>query len=491
MKGVQLITYPDSLGGDLWALNDLLDGPLQGLFPGGVHVLPPFPSTADRGFAPVTYRRIDPSFGSWEDIRRLASQRPVLLDLMINHVSRKSEYFQDVLRNGEESEYADMFITLDKVWPDGVPKEEDIAKIFLRRSRPYSEYTVGASGRTLRFWTTFGKSDPSEQIDIDVNSEAARSFITGVFRTLAENGVTIVRLDAVAYVTNKAGTSCFFVEPEIYDFLEWVTGVAREHDIELLPEIHADYATQLKLAEAGYWIYDFVLPYMVLEALITGQAGRLAGYLADRPPRQFTMLDCHDGLPVKPDLDGLVDSADARRVVDVCLARGGEVSRVHSEHHKAPDGFDVHQISGTLYSLLGEDEDALVAARAIQLFVPGVPQVYYVGLLAGANDREAMEATGDRRSLNRHNYTKAETEAALERPVVQRILWLIRFRNEFPAFDGEFSLEQEGAGATTVRLSWENYDSRCTLTVDLRSKTSAVEYRGGDEGSGEIRRREL
>ena len=486
---VQLITYPDSLGGNLSTLNELLDGPLQGLFPGGLHILPPFPSTADRGFAPVTYRRIDPSFGSWEDIRRIASERPVLLDLMINHVSRESDYFQDVLENGEASDYLNMFITLDKIWPDGSPREQDIGKIFLRRTRPYSEYTVGDSGRTLSVWTTFGKTDPSEQIDIDVRSPEARRFIVGVFETFAEKGVSIVRLDAVAYVTKRAGTSCFFVEPEIYDFLEWVTAVARKRGIELLPEIHADYATQLKLAEAGYWIYDFVLPYMVLEALITGRAGRLAGYLADRPTRQFTMLDCHDGLPVKPDLDGLVDSADARRVVDACLARGGEVSRVHSEHHKAPDGFDVHQISGTLYSLLGEDDDALVAARAIQLFVPGVPQVYYVGLLAGTNDREAFEATGDRRALNRHNYTKAEVDAALMRPVVRRLAWLIRFRNEHPAFGGEFSVE--AAGASTVRLSWESNDQQCTLTVDLEAKTSAVEYRGGKEGSGEVRRREL
>lgn len=486
MKGVQLITYPNSLGGDLSALNELLTGPLEGLFPGGVHVLPPFPSTADRGFAPVTYRQIDPAFGSWEDIRRLASERPVLLDLMVNHVSRRSDYFQDVLRNGEASQYADMFITLDKVWPDGVPKEEDLGKIFLRRRRPYSEYAVGDSGRTLRVWTTFGKTDPSDQIDIDVHSEAARRFISRVFRTFAENGVSIVRLDAVAYVTKRAGTSCFFVEPEIYDFLDWVTGVAREHDIELLPEIHAEYSTQLKLAKRGYWIYDFVLPYMVLEALITGRARRLAGYLADRPTRQFTMLDCHDGLPVKPDLDGLVDSADARRVVDTCLERGGEVSRVHSDHHKAPDGFDVHQISGTLYSLLGEDDDALVAARAIQLFVPGVPQVYYVGLLAGANDREAFESTGDRRALNRHNYTRAEIDAALERPVVGRLAWLIRFRNEFPAFEGEFSLTQPSSRA--LRLTWRGRGAaECSLEVDVEGKESVVDY--VDSSGGRQRRR--
>ena len=508
---VQLISYPDSLGGDLRSLEKLLSGAFEDLFPGGIHILPPFPSTADRGFAPVTYQRIDPGFGGWEDIRRIARRRPVLLDLMINHVSRQSEHFQDYLEHGPDSPYADMFITLDKMWEDGTPREEDIARIFLRRERPFSEYArgpgkevgprggpgtgagsgAGTKDKTLSVWTTFGKSDPSEQVDIDIWSPAAREFIAGVFATFAENRVTQVRLDAVAYVTKKAGTSCFFVEPDIYRFLDWVSERAGRFGIALLPEVHADYATQLKLVEHGFWIYDFILPYMVLEALILGRAERLAGYLHRRPARQFTMLDCHDGLPVKPDLDGLVSSDDARRIVDICLKRGGDVSRVYSEHHKSPDGFDVHQISGTLYSLLGEDDDALVAARAIQLFAPGVPQVYYVGLLAGANDRRAFEETGDRRALNRHNYTEAEVEAALRRPVVQRILRLIRLRNEHPAFDGEFAVEtiesppeditSAGSGPSVLSLSWRSGEHSCRLSVDVSAITGEVVYTEGKE----------
>src|SRR5829696_3189662 len=90
----QLLTYPDSLGGGLAPLDALLGGPLQGLF-NGVHVLPPFPSSADRGFAPLTYREIDPRFGTWDDIRKIAEGHDVLLDLMINHLSRQSAEFQD------------------------------------------------------------------------------------------------------------------------------------------------------------------------------------------------------------------------------------------------------------------------------------------------------------------------------------------------------------------------------------------------------------
>src|SRR3954462_10586945 len=121
----QLLTYPDSLGGSLGTLAALLDGPLDGLFH-GVHILPPFPSSGDRGFAPLTYREIDPRFGSWDDIRRLAEGHDVELDLMANHVSRKSAEFRDFERGGRRSPSADLFVTLEKVWPDGVPPIADV-----------------------------------------------------------------------------------------------------------------------------------------------------------------------------------------------------------------------------------------------------------------------------------------------------------------------------------------------------------------------------
>ena len=134
----QLLTYPDSLGGDLPSLAAVLAGQLSGLFR-GVHILPPFPSSADRGFAPTTYLEIDPRFGTWNDIRQIAADHDVVLDVMVNHLSRRSVEFRDFERHGRRSAYADLFITLDKVWPDGEPPAADIARLFLRKPHaPFS-----------------------------------------------------------------------------------------------------------------------------------------------------------------------------------------------------------------------------------------------------------------------------------------------------------------------------------------------------------------
>lgn len=471
---VQLITYPDSLGGNLGALKEALDGKLKGLFPGGIHLLPPFPSSGDRGFAPLTYYEIEPEFGTWEDIRNLGEQYDILVDLMVNHISRQSKFFQDFLEKGKNSEYSDLFITLDKLWDNGEPDKDDVSKMFLRRERPYSSYRVEATGELVNVFTTFGKTEPSEQIDLDIHSPRTRQLLSDIFHHFKENHIKIVRLDAVGYVIKKMGTSCFFVEPEIYEFLDWIKELADGLQMELLPEVHDHYSTQYKLSEHGFWIYDFILPYRILEALTFHNSKALVDYLGNRPQKQFTMLDCHDGVPVMPDLNELFNPTNAMQISELCAQRGSTFSRVLSDEHKGPGGFDVHQIRGTFYSLLGGNDDAYLAARAIQFFTPGIPQVYYVGLMAGENDQLRVEQYGDGREANRHNYTMGEIDEAVNRSVVQRLFKLIRFRNEYEAFQGEFSILKENDYC--VKLHWKKALKECTLYIDLESFQSNITY---------------
>jgi sucrose phosphorylase len=474
---VQLITYADSLGGDLRSLGAMLRTGLRGLFPGGVHILPPFPSSADRGFAPTTYFEIEKRFGTWEDLRAISEICPILVDVMVNHISRRSEYFEDFAKRGRRSPNADLFITIDKVWPDGIVPPGDIAKIFLRKpDNPFSDIRIEETGEIERVWTSFGKKDWSEQIDLDARSPATRRLLRGILEHLAGNGVSAVRLDAVGYVTKKAGTSCFFVEPEIYEFMDWIKGEADALGLALLPEVHAHFSYQRKLAGRGYWVYDFVLPGLILHALTSGSGEKLAAYLRDCPRKQVTTLDCHDGIPIQPDLDDVLDVGEARALVDACVDRGANINRIISAHSKAQD-FDAHQINITYYEALGRDDDAYIASRAIQFFSPGVPQVYYVGLLAGLNDFEGVEAVGDGRAINRRNYTSEETMRELERPVVRRLMELIRFRNSHPAFEGQFWAECDGSHSLV--LSWKaGADDFCVLRVDLADGKASIEHSG-------------
>lgn len=470
----QLMTYPDSLGGSLASIRTLLDGPFRGLF-GGVHVLPPFPSSGDRGFAPITYREIDPAFGGWSDIRALAADHDVLLDLMVNHISRRSEEFRDYQQHGRASAHADLFLPVDKVWPGGQPSPADLARIFLRKpGDPFSTITIGDTGEELRIWTTFGSAEGSEQIDLDLRSPATRRLIGEWFAFLASQGVAIVRLDAVGYVVKRAGTSCFMVEPEIWEVIDWLTRTAEAVGLVVLPEVHDRYVTHEKLSARGHWTYDFVLPGLTLLAFETSEATRLADHLARSPERQFTTLDCHDGIPVNPDLAGILEPAEMQRLAEVVVARGGNINRILSgEPGAGADGSEVHQLNCTYYSALGEDDDRYLAARAIQLFAKGIPQIYYVGLLAGANDHDAVRRTGEGRAVNRHDYTTPEIHAALARPVTHRLLELVRLRAGNAAFQGTLEVSVPEPGSLRMRRT--TGPATCELVVDLGSGRFTVE----------------
>jgi sucrose 6(F)-phosphate phosphorylase len=434
-------------------------------------VLPPFPSSGDRGFAPLTYDRIDRRFGSWDDIGRIAERHEVLLDLMINHLSRQSAEFEDFLQHGRESTSADLFITIDKVWPDGDPPAADLARIFLRKpGAPFSTVTIGDTGREERMWTSFGTAAWSEQIDLDVTSPATRTLITGWLRQFAEHGVRIVRLDAVGYVIKKPGTSCFMVEPEIYEFLGWVTDVADSFGLAILPEVHDGHATHERLSAHGFWTYDFVLPGLLLHTFETGNTGLLVEHLASSPDRQFTNLDCHDGIPVRPDLDGILTPVEMADLAERVAEQGGNVNRILSDAHAAAG--DVHQLNCTYYSALGDDDERYLAARAIQLFARGVPQIYYVGLLAGRNDDDAVQRTGEGRAINRHNYGSEEIEAALDRSVVRRIVDLVRLRNTHPAFAGDLVVDADNDHS--IRMRWQGQGQALMLDVNFDAGTAVV-----------------
>ena len=314
------------------------------------------------------------------------------------------------------------------------------------------------------------RADWSEQIDLDVTATATRSLITDWLRQFAERGVRIVRLDAVGYVIKKPGTSCFMVEPEIYEFLQWLTDVADSFGLVMLPEVHDGRATHERLLARGFWTYDFVLPGLLLNAFETGHTRRLAEHLARSPDRQFTNLDCHDGIPVRPDLDGILPPDEMTRLAERVHALGGNVNRILSGAHA--DGGDVHQLNCTYYSALGSDDERYVAARAIQLFAKGVPQIYYVGLLAGENDHDAVVRTGEGRAINRHDFTADEIRRSLDRPVTTRVIDLVRLRNTHPVFEGAVCIETDDD--RSIRLRWQNGEHRLELDIDFADGRAAV-----------------
>jgi len=463
---IQLITYPDSLGANLPELHYVLRKYFQKAVK-GVHLLPFYPSSSDRGFAPKTYDEVDPAFGTWEDVEKIGKDFDLIIDFMVNHISRQSIFFQDYIAHGKDSEYADMFLSFDKLAPNGWIKDEDLAKVYTRKPRPPYLTLERPDGALEKIWCTFDY----EQIDLDYDSSKTREIMRKFIIRLARNRPKMIRLDAIAYTTVELGTNCFFLEPKIWELLEWFNDFASAFDTEILPEVHEHYSYQLKLAKKGYWCYDFSLPMLVLHCLYMTTAKQLKSWLKKCPRKQITTLDTHDGIGVV-DVEGLLTREQIDNTLEKLYEKGSNIKKTYS----GPEyqNLDIYQVNCTYYSALGSDDDAYITARTIQFFAPGVPQVYYVGLLAGENDIDLVEKTRQGRNINRHNYTLEEIKDAVKKPVVQRLLKLMEFRNSYPAFNGEFNLLK--SKDTQLILEWSHDQHVATARINIKTFTVRITY---------------
>ena len=467
-----LITYSDSLGKNMKDLKFVLETYFKKSI-GGVHLLPFFPSTGDRGFAPSDYTTVDPDLGSWEDVDALGEQYYLMFDFMINHISRESKFFQDFKKNHENSHYKDMFIRVHEFFPPGRPTQEDIDLIYKRKDKAPFQTVHFEDGTTEEVWNTFGE----EQIDLDVNKAIVKEFIRETIKDMASHGCSLIRLDAFAYAVKKLDTNDFFVEPEIWNLLDEVRAEAAKYQVELLPEIHEHYSIQMKIADHDYFVYDFALPMVVLYSLYSGKSNRLANWLKISPMKQFTTLDTHDGIGVVDARDLLTDE-ELDYTSEQLYKVGANVKRVYSSEKY--NNLDIYQINSTYYSALGNDDASYLLSRILQCFAPGIPQIYYVGLLAGENDIELLEATKEGRNINRHYYTLEEIENEVERPVVKQLLSLLRFRNTSKAFDLEGKIEISTPDESTIEIVRKSADqqTKALLVANLATKEYTIEENG-------------
>jgi len=465
---VQLITYADRLGGgNISELHRLLNGPLTGLF-GGVHILPFYypRNGTDAGFDPIDHTMVDPALGNWADINALGQDIDLIADLIVNHVSAQSPQFLDYSERGDASAYSGLFLSMGSVFSNGA-SETDLLSIYRPRpGLPFKSVTL-KNGQKSLLWTTF----TSQQLDIDVTHPQGQAYLQNVMKVLSENGVHTMRLDAVGFAIKKAGSSCFMI-PETFAFIDALTQQGKTLGIEVLVEIHSYYRKQIEIASQVDRVYDFALPPLVLHAIFTRSAFYLKQWLAISPRNAITVLDTHDGIGI---IDVGADSANP--LVNPGLIPPEELDALVEQIHINSNGqsrqstglaasnLDLYQINCTFYDALGRKDSDYLLARAIQFFAPGVPQVYYVGLLAGKNDMDLLARSGVGRDINRHFYTPEEVEQTLQRPVVQSLFELIRFRNLHPAFNGTFSLPE--VEDSKIAMRWDNGADWALLEVDL------------------------
>lgn len=482
-----LNAYPDSMGGKLSDIISILKKEeMQDVF-GSFYILPSlYHSDLDRGFSVIDYG-INEDLADRQDLEEIKSLGIDLkLDFILNHASAQSPQFVDLVSKGEESEYKDFFINWNDFWQgygsmteDGYiePDAQYIKNMFFRKPGLPILMVQFPDGKKVPYWNTFYQEEHYPQylgqMDLNIKSPKVWDFYRDTIQKLADYGAGIVRLDAFAYAPKEPGEKNFLNEPGTWELLGQIQEIADVYQLTLLPEIHATYEEQIykRLSQKGYMTYDFFLPGLIIDAIENKRSNYLASWakeIIEEDIKVVNMLGCHDGIPLL-DLKGILPEKDIQNLIDLIVRRGGFVKNLHGQKNM------YYQVNATYFSALGESEQKLLIARAIQLFMPGKPQIWYLDLFAGKNDYEAVKRAGTsgHKEINRTNLTLDEIENALKTQIVEKQLEMIRFRYTCKVFDetAKISIEEKEG---TLRIVWQKDTDYAELVVDFLNLTYEI-----------------
>jgi sucrose phosphorylase len=387
--------------------------------------------------------------------------------------------------DGSKKPYWNTFyqnITYNKISADdlaGINAEDVLEKVnaAIEKNEDFKKLELGNSAAEI-IQIIEQKRSYLGQMDVNGESPLVWEFYQETLKKVSGFGGQILRLDAFAYLHKEIGQTNFFNTPGTWDYLERIKDIATANNLLLLPEIHAEYGLHLhdEVAAKGYYIYDFFLPGLCIHAIESGNSSAIlkwAKEIISKGYKTVNMLGCHDGIPVL-DLKGkevngaynkgLLEDAEIEGIMNTIMDRGGRVKNLYDP---AGNKISYYQVNATFYSALGESDQKMLLARVIQVFMPGIPQVWYLDIFAGKNDYEAADRGGEggHKEINRTNLNLAAIEEKLKTEVVKSQLEIIRLRNTSQAFSGEAVIND--AEENIIDILWQNGDEKAHLLANL------------------------
>lgn len=473
-RDVVLITYGDQVrsdqGNPLQTLLRLLrERDLPRLI-NTIHFLPCFPYTSDDGFSVVDYHVIDPELGTWDDVEAIGGDCQLMLDLVLNHCSQASEWFQNYLASVPP--YLKYFIEVDPA--------TDVSQVTRPRSLPLlSEYQTDRGPRWV--WTTFSR----DQVDLNFAEPAVLAEMLRVLLEYVAHGARIIRLDAIAYLWKELGTSCIHL-PQTHEVVKLMHDVLAQLAPQaiLLTETNVPHEENVSYFGAGdeaQMVYQFALPPLLLDAFINGDAKPLKRWLKNlqSPPPGTTFFNftaSHDGVGVRP-LEGHVDDARLQNLVDRVRDLGGAIGT-----RRQPNGDDTpYELNVSYLSALtppnGEPEQHLqrfLTSQAVMLALQGMPAIYFHSLVGTENDLEGMRQSGIPRRINRRKFRLSELDqrldaaGSLSAKVFTGVRRLLEIRTQQSAFHPDAEQHYHESGCDQV-LCFQRIDPATGQTIFVAS----------------------
>ena len=435
-----VITYGDSVLLDdekpLRTLNRFLDKYCRSSI-SGVHILPFYPFTSDDGFSVLDYSSVNESLGDWEDINAIANNYSLMADLVVNHCSARSPWFENFIKGRDPGR--GFFYTAS---PD-----DDLSTVVRPRTNDLLREVETSEG-TQYVWCTFSH----DQVDLNFRNPAVLKQFVSIIKQYLDNGIRIFRLDAIAFLWKEIGTNCLNLE-QTHEMVRLFRTLIEQaqHDAIIITETNIPNRENLEYfgnADEAHCVYNFSLPPLLVNTLVTGSCGYLKQWMMSMPPARngtayFNFVASHDGIGLRP-AEGLLSDAEINSLVKTMQDFGGHVSwRALDDGNSKPYEINIALIDALQGTVRGADDLGLqrfVCAHAIMLALEGIPAIYIHSLVGTHNDHQRVENSGHNRAINRHqwNYTKLEEALADQNSshyiVYNQLKQLLKIRRQQSAF---------------------------------------------------------
>ncbi|MEH6938142.1 sugar phosphorylase [Bacillus sp. JJ664] len=447
-----------------------------------VHILPFYPYSSDDGFSVIDYKKVNPVLGDWSNVENLSTSARIMFDYVCNHISAKSEWFQEYLKGNPK--YDDYFVEMDP--------SIDLSSVTRPRALPLLSKFKLANGEEKYIWTTFS----DDQIDLNFSNPQVLVDMIDVLLFYLEQGAEYVRLDAVGYMWKEVGTSCIHLEKthEIVKLFRDILDEAARGTV-MITETNVPHLDNISYFGNGndeaHMVYQFPLPPLVLYSLhnengnvLTSWAKQLDG--SGKDSTFFNFLASHDGIGLNP-IRGIIPEEEILSLVNDLKQEGALVNyKKNSDGSESPYEINVTYLDALNKQSYSDDlrVKRFLLAHSILLTFPGVPAVYIQSMLGSRNDYNGVEQTGMNRSINRQKYdldeilTELNNEESLRFKVFSGLTEIIKVRKDESLFHPNVSMEVLDLGEKIFAIKRVKQDDSIVILHNLSSEEVSCSLNG-------------
>ncbi len=484
-KDVILITYGDSIVKDaekpLVTLNRFLKNNLKNVL-SCVHILPFFPYSSDDGFSVIDYRKVNPDLGNWDHVAAINENFDIMADLVINHISQKSEWFKNFLKQKYPGK--DYFIVMDP--------ETDLSKVIRPRSSPLlTKYETTNGPKHL--WTTFSV----DQVDINFQHPDLLCEMLDVLLFYMKHGTRIIRLDAIAFLWKEPGTSCLHL-PETHEVVKLIRDVAEavNNRVVILTETNVPNKENLSYFgnnDEAHMVYQFSLPPLLLHALHTGNSRYITNWAKKIPVfssnrTYFNFTASHDGIGVRP-LEGLLPENEVKELLENMVKQGGMIStKRNSDGSNSPYEINITYFDALKGTNKGTDKlqtERFICSQTIMMSLQGIPAFYIHSLTATSNYSEGVKQTGRARTINRMKWQENELLKKLSgnqhnAEVFKELTRRIKIRQQYAAFHPSCPQEIIDSGNGFFVISRKTENEKLLVIANIKAENQIFSVSGNN-----------